>query len=64
MGLLHIVANDKHAILSYRTNKRLNKILSFIILHLKNLTLVFYFYLVLLTLNPFFGGKSIVSDWC
>lgn len=21
MGLLHIVANDKHAILSYRTNK-------------------------------------------
>lgn len=59
MGLLHIVANDKHAILSYCTNKRLNTILSFIILHLKNFTFVFYFYLVLLTLNPFFGGKAL-----
>lgn len=55
MGLLHNVVNNKHAILSNRTNKRFNKIPQFYYKLIKTLIS----YLVLLTLNPFSRGKSL-----
>lgn len=57
MGLLHIVANDKHAILSYRTNKRLNKIL-FYYTSLKKFDICFLFIFSFIDSESlFWGGK-------